>query len=210
MKHSIIFIVILITFPFLTISAQELVDTSILNSKNKSTWSISFSYSPHCAFSFTPKDDSKLYRFFLQGFNGKIDRKTDSERVSFSFGINFRKKDIVDYDHDNQQKVRILEFPFQFNYHLKKSINKYDPYIKSSIRLSYFKIMYFYDSEPGVIYLPERADYLPFIDIGFGSFNKINKKIDLLFESNLGYGITDAFPNRLYFDLLLGLKFKFN
>ena len=197
------------TFPYLTISGQEIVDTSNLY-KNHSIWSISLSYSPHYAFSFTPTDNSQLYRYYLFGFNGKVDRKNDAERISLSLGVNFRKKEIIEYNPDNQQKVILLEFPFQVNYHLKESIDRFDPYLKSSIRICYFKIMYFYDSEPGLIYLPVRADYLPFIDIGYGSFYKINKRIGFLFESNLGYGITDSFPNRVYFDLLFGLKFKFN
>jgi hypothetical protein len=186
----------------LTVSGQENLNSNG-NDQNHSPWSVSLSYSPHFAFSFNPDVNSRPYRDFLFGFNGRLDRKLEAERVTISFGVNFRNKIINHNSPDKKENVTLLEFPIQVNYHLKKTADKFDPYLKSSLRLNRIKSHYYGNDWP-----EDYIDYQPSIDIGYGSFIKIYKNLDLLLESCLGYGFTRSFPNQAYFDLLIGIKFN--
>ena len=207
MKNAFLLSTVLLMASFLTVSGQENANSNG-NDKNHSPWSVSISYSPHFAFSFNPDVNSQPYSDFLFGFNGRFDRKLEAERVTISLGVNFRYKNINHNSPVNKENVTLLEFPIQVNYHLKKSVDKFDPYLKSSIRLRRFKSNYDGVVQAIGVVNTNYIDYQPGIDIGYGSFIKIYKNLDLLFESSLGYGLTNSFPNRAYFDLLLGIKFN--
>jgi hypothetical protein len=210
MKDALLLSTFLLIASFLSIFGQDNKNLNRFDGSH-SPWSVSFSYSPHYAFSFNPPDNSQQYNFFLLGFNGRVDRKINSERVSISFGVNLRNKYIDYYNPDRQEKVTLIEFPFQVNYHLKKTVDNFDPYIKSSLRICCFKSNYYGNSQPSIIggiVNTNYIDYLPLLDIGYGSFLRIYNNLNLLLESNLGYGLTNILPNRAYFDLLIGIKFN--
>ena len=204
MKNVFLISTFIFIASFLTVSGQENAHSNG-NDQNNSPWSVSLSYSPHFAFSFNPDANSRLYRDFLFGFNARFDRKLEAERVTISFGVNFRNKNINHKSTDIKENMTLFEFPIQVNYHLKNTVDRFDPYLKSSVRLCRFKSNY---DQAGVVVNPIYVDYQPFIDIGYGSFIKIYKNLNLLLESSLGYGLTNSFPNRAYFDLLIGIKFN--
>jgi hypothetical protein len=207
MKNTIVLLTWILLFSTVNISGQEKPDT-IENKPGTSPWSVSVSYSPHITFSFDPSATYQSYKVFLSGFNVRIDRKPVSERVSVSLGFNARCK-TIDYSNPSRtEKVTFLEFPVQINYHLQKVVGKFDPYLRTSLRICYFRSEFNHDRVPGELSDNLISDYLPLVDIGIGSFIKITNRMHLLLESNIGYGLTKLLPNRAYADLLIGIKFN--
>jgi hypothetical protein len=208
MKNTIVLLTWLVLFSPVNIHGQEEPDTSE-NKPWTSPWSVSLSYSPHFTFSFDPSATYQSYKVFLSGFNVRVDRKPDSSRVSVSIGFNARFK-TIDYSNPARtEKVTFLEFPVQVNYHLNTSADKFDPYLKATLRICYFKSEFNHDRQPGNPFVDNKiSDYLPMVDIGIGAFIKLTNKIHLLLESDIGYGLTKLLPNRAYADLLIGIKFN--
>lgn len=207
MKNTIVLLTLLLLFSPVNISGQEEPDT-IEKKPGASPWSVSISYSPHFTFSFDPSATFQSYKVFLSGFNFRVDRKPDSARVSVSLGFNARFK-TIDYSNPaRKEKVTFIEFPVQVNYHLNTSADKFDPYLRASLRICYFKSEFDHDRVPGIASNNKISDYLPLVDIGVGSFIKITNRMHLLLESGIGYGLTKLLPNRAYADLLIGIKFN--
>jgi hypothetical protein len=208
MKNAIVLLTLALLFSPSNISGQEVPDTNV-NKPDKSTWSVSISYSPHFTFSFDPSATYQHYKIFLSGFNVRVDRKPDSGRVSVSLGFNVRYK-TIDYSNPARtENVTFLEFPVQVDYHLKKSANRFDPYLKTSLRICYFKSEFNHDRQPDDPFANNIiSDYLPLVDIGIGSFIRITDRMYLLLESDIGYGLTKLLPNRVYADLMIGIKFN--
>jgi len=203
MKNATLLLIVFMIKSLLTISGQENADT-LKTERNHCPLSIELSYSPHYAFSFNPTNISRPFRDFWLGVNSRLIYKVDSERTSISIGVTYRRRKIVQVGLNNYDIATLLEFPIQLNYHLKKTVNKFDPYLKSSLRVCQFKVKYFGYWSEGV---PSNyIDYLLLVDIGYGSNIKINQNFQVFFESSLGYGLTDVLPNRAYLDLLLGFK----
>ncbi|MGD0757132.1 MAG: hypothetical protein ABR927_18970 [Bacteroidales bacterium] len=203
MKKTALLLFIFATTSLLTISGQENADT-LKTERNYSPLSIELSYSPHYAFSFNPTTISRPFRDFWLGVSGRLVYKVDSERTSISIGVTYRRKKIVQSSPGNYDIATLLEVPIQVDYHLKKIVDKFDPYLKSSLRVCQFKVNYIGYTEGAI---PSNyLDYLLLVDIGYGSTIKINKNLHVFFESSLGYGLTDVLPNRAYLDLLIGIN----
>ena len=205
MKKATLLLIVFVTNSLIVIFGQENGNT-LKTELNHCPLSLELSYSPHYAFSFNPTTISRPFRDFWLGVNGRLVYKVDSERTSISIGVTYRRKKIVQTSPNNYDIATLLEFPIQVNYHLKKIVNTFDPYLKTSIRICQFKVNYFGYTGEGI--LSNYIDYLLLADIGYGSSIKINNNLHFFFESSLGYGVTDVLPNRAYLDLLLGFNFK--
>ena len=205
MKKTLLLLIFFVIKSLSAISGQENSNPS-KTEQDHSPLSIELSYSPHYAFSFNPTSISRPYRDFWLGVNGRLVYKVDSERTSISTGVTYRRKKVTASGPDTYGIVTMLEFPIQVDYHLKKTVNKFDPYLKSSLRVCRFKVNYSGYREQG--FLPDYLDYLLLADIGYGSVIRINKNFHVFFEASLGYGFTNVLPNRAYADLLVGIKFN--
>jgi hypothetical protein len=206
-KNTIILASLLFSFSLATVSGQE-EPVQNGNKPTKSSWSVSLSYSPHFTFSFDPSATYQPYKTFFTSFNVRVDRKPDSARVSVSSGFNARFK-TIDYSNPSRtEKVTFLEFPVQVNYYIRKAVDKFDPYLRASLRICYFRSEFDHDRIPGELADNLISDYLPLLDIGAGCYIKINNRMDLLLESDIGYGLTNILPNRIYADVLAGIKFN--
>ena len=203
MKKATLVLIVFVTSSLIIIFGQENGDT-LKTELNHCPLSIELSYSPHYAFSLNPTTISRQFRDFWLGVNGRLVYKVDSERTSISIGVAYRRKKIVQLSPNSSENARLLEFPIQVNYHLKRAVNKFDPYLKSSLRICQFKVNYFgYWSEnvrSNYVY------YLLLVDVGYGSTIKINENFHIFFESSLGYGLTNVLPNRAYLDLQIGFN----
>lgn len=203
MKKATLLLIFFVTKSLISISGQENTDT-LKTKRYHCPLTIELSYSPHYAFSFNPTAISRPFRDFWLGVDGRLVYKVDSERTSISIGVTYRRKKIVQPGSDNHDIATLLEFPIQVNYHLKKTVNRFDPYLKTSLRVCQFKVNYFGIWSEGV---PSNyIDYLLLFDIGYGSNIKIGENFHVFFESALGYGLTDVLPNRAYLDFLIGLN----
>lgn len=206
MKKPKLILILLLAGSTLTVFGQEIPEK---NERSHSPWSIVLvAYSPHYAFSFNPTYISRPYRKYPMGFSGRIEFRQDSERVSVSLGVNFRKKSIRHLNPDFTENVNLIELPIQVNYHLRKSTGRFDPYLLASFRLCHFKSDNYSTSEPGFITRGMYDDYLPAIGVGFGTMIRFNEGLRMVMESNIGYGLSDAFPNRGYIDILIGINLK--
>jgi len=205
MKKAIILLIVFVANSLIIISGQENGDI-LKREPNHYPLSLELSYSPHYAFSFTPTTISRQFRDFWIGVNGRLVYKVDSERTSISIGVTYRRKKVVQTNSNSYDVATLLEFPIQVNYHLKKIVNNFDPYLKTSVRICHIKVNHFGYTGEGI--QSNFIDYLLLADIGYGSLIKINNKLHFFFESSLGYGVTDVLPNRAYLDLLIGLNLK--
>jgi hypothetical protein len=136
-------------------------------------------------------------------------RRQNNERVSLSFGSVYHHTSIDESQISWIKKVTLIEFPFQVNYHLIIEAGNYDPYVKSSIRLSYLKYKYPIHIDSGFISPQTGIDYPLSIDFGCGSSVKLVNNVSLLFEFNLGYRISYLKSDRYYFDAMSGLMYNF-
>ena len=209
MKNLLVLSILLINCPFLSVFCQE-TSNKTKNVSELSPISIDLSYSTRYAFDFNKLRETGPYRLYLNGFNFRLVYKIDTERVSISIGVGYRKKDIFLHNPNDEVRIAMLYFPIQLNYHLKKRVDKFDPYIKSSLRVCYDHEKYNYsivDIEK--IREPEYTGIGLVADIGYGSIVKVYKDFHLFFESSIGYSLTNNFPNRAYIDLYLGVKINF-
>lgn len=204
MKKAVLLLIVFAIKPLISISGQVNADT-LKTGRYHCPLSIELSYSPHYSFSFNPTNISRQFRYFWLGIDSRLVYKVDSERTSLSVGVTYRRKKIVQPGLDAYDIATLLEFPIQVNYHLKKDVDIFDPYLKSSLRVCQFKVNHF--GYRGEEVLSNYIDYLLLVDIGYGSIIKIKDNFHVFFESGLGYGLTDVLPNRTYFDLLLGISF---
>jgi hypothetical protein len=209
MKNLLVLSIWLLNSPFLSAYSQETINQT-KNVSKLSPISIDMSYSPRYAFDFNKLRETGPYRLYLNGFNCRLVHKIDSERVSISIGVGYRKKDIFLHNPNDEVRIAMFDFPIQLDYHLKKKADKFDPYIKSSLRVCYDKEKYNYSIVD--IENVRESEYTGIgliADIGYGSIVKVYKDFHLFFESSIGYSLTNNFPNRAYIDLYLGIKINF-
>jgi len=205
MKRILVSLIILGFSSLLSTSGQETINSDPIISR--SSWSITFSYSPYLAFVSNSNEPLESdYRFYPMGFNASFDWRKESARLGLSLGATYRIKSISHSSGGINETVSFLEFPFQIKYHLKRVKSNFDPYLAPSIRLCRFESDYRDIDVLGSIAQPY-IDYIPIVGLGVGSVTKITGKIDILFESNFGYGITKVLPNRAYIDFLIGTRF---
>jgi hypothetical protein len=180
-----------------------------LSIRQKSPWSVTFSYTPYFAFLSNSKTLSEENKIYPAGFNIAIDRKLRSERTGISLGFTYRIRNFYHTSTNSNRTYTLLEFPIQVKYHLKKVSSNFDPYLAPAIRICRYKEVYDNIDPPGSVSLPYSVDYLPIVDFGYGSIIRLNRNFDFLIENNIGYGLTKVLPNRCYIDLLAGLRYKF-
>jgi hypothetical protein len=194
----------------ISISGQEIIPSE------KSPWSISLSFSPKLGFNLNGYASSDIDESYLFSLDLRAEHKF-SDNFSYSFGVNFNRND-MDFNEiifdgfgagQRYKSVRYLvEFPLQINYHLISNAKRIDPYLKMSLRNSYF-----HHSTVGTLgnepISEKTSDYHLFYDLGFGSHFQINKKISIILESCIGYGVVYYKRKFGYFEDLLGMRYSF-
>ena len=132
---------IIISILTLTSSGQETVTS------DKFPWSFSLSSTPKIGFdlfkNLPPHDINESYFLSL---DFKVDHKL-TKKISYSFGVNLNTNE--KYVHhiifdapspDYFSFVYLIEFPLQINYHFTNDSKKIDPYLKMTIRNSYYHL----------------------------------------------------------------------
>lgn len=181
-------------------------------SQDLSKWSVSFSISPQFE---VPKYDSYAGESFLVSFDNKFNyRFRDHFSLTFGLGFSFKEStnlsivfNGISYESENIfEKVYLFEFPFQMNYHFRKSSKQIDPYFKIALKNS----CYYYDYEsysPQVQFKTYSIKYSVLMDMGIGSYLKITDRISLIYEASIGVGINYYVPDYTYFEGLVGLRY---
>jgi len=205
MKNAFFLTTLLTIISFLNIAGQKATDQDRMKQSQR-PWSFSMSYTPQITFSKNSSDSNEPYKYLLYGFNGRFDYRNINERVSISFGATFRQKPI-NVNNSNNQNLTQFEFPVQVNYHLNKEVNKVDPYLKTTFKLTYLKEKYT-RQDPGTVSLADGIYYSPSVAIGIGTVIKTGKNFSFILESDIGYGIINTLPNRGYTDLLIGIRYN--
>ena len=212
MRKTIYFSILLIITSMISVSGQEIMPSE------KSPWAISISFSPKLGFNLIGYASSDIDESYLFSLDLRAEHKF-SDNFSYSFGVNFNRNDMdfneimfVDFGTGQRQRYKsvryLVEFPLQINYHLISNAKKIDPYLKMSLRNSYFHhyTVGTIGSEP----ISEKtSDYRLFYDLGFGCHFQINKNISIITESCIGYGVVYHNSKFDYYEDLLGIRYSF-
>lgn len=184
------------------------------SSDNASPWAISFSFSPKI-------DRSPVYvptDHFLSAFSLKTDHRTLT-KFSYSFGVvynnwilnTWRYISDVRGSEFSTNKILILEFPIQFNYHLRAPDKKIDPYLMTSLNNSFSHQNYYGEAYHG---LPDdgefsikRSKYCLFYKIGLGTIISLNSSFSLIAETSFGWGLVFYTPKYRFIEQQIGLRY---
>ncbi len=186
----------------------------ILNGQDTITikpWSVSLSYAPKFEIlrPLNPTMD-----IFFKSFELSVDKKI-SQHFSFGFGINYQNLKKNDHPlvfdggsyEDLLFNFTYIDFPIQTNYHFLINHKKIDPYVKASIINSYYHSIL---SAKGIDYYQSDTYDKYFIcwDLGIGGLLKINKRLSLMCQASLGFGIHHDNPQYTFFKSQVGLSYN--
>lgn len=224
MKKLILLLLLVTIFSPGKISGQE--TSHDLNNK----WSASISFSPITTF-FYYHPHNEYLAYYSQGVSEyiypfgldvEITRQLNS-RLFVGSGLNFKSKpgenliNIIgewtgSYYEKSTDNRHIFEIPANIRYKLLTSSKVFDPYIKSGLRVSYFKRYYVgeftrWDFEGTTNGEIDNHDgkLIVFYEIGVGSYLNLSKSIAFLIGSNLTYALS-GFG---YLEFQTGLNYSF-
>jgi len=197
-----ILVVLLMSIFIANLHANDIDSTST----GKSDWAINISYPTYFGI-FLTDALSKDYRYYPFGISFSLDWKKKSDRIWLSPGVIYRTKKI-NHVSGTSETLTFLEFPIKVKYCFNKNVSAFDPFVTSALSICRFESKISGADQPGAIFSPHSIDYLPMLIVGFGSNIQLYKNIDMIIESNFGYGINKVLPNRAYIDLQVGVKFK--
>jgi hypothetical protein len=181
--------------------------------ENKKPWSFSVSYIPKIKI---PRALNSDFYFYFLSFGLATDHKIN-EHFAYSLGLKYqyakknykaqRMSGSYPVTFAESDEITLYEFPLQLNYHFKYNPEKFDYYLKTSLINSYYQ--FHYHSQ----YLTESyneydSKYLIFWDIGVGSYLTVNKRISIVGQLSLGFGLTISPPQNTYLECLVGLRYS--
>lgn len=184
-------------------------------SGNASPWAISFSFSPKFDISpphYAPNDN------FVSAFSLKADHRILT-KLSYSYGIVYNNSILktmrLIFDGLGSElstnKILILEFPLQLNYHLRATAKKFDPYLMTSLNNSYSHQNYYGKAYHGLPsdgeFSIKRSKYCLFYDIGLGTIISLNSSFSLIAETRVGWGLVYYTQKYRFFEGLVGLRY---
>jgi len=186
----------------------------ILNGQDTITikpWSVSLSYAPKFEI-WRPLNPTK--EIFFKSFEVSVNKKL-SQHFSFGFGINYQNMKKNDHsltfdggiEKDLLYDFTYIDFPIQMNYHFLINHKKIDPYVKASFINSYYHS--FFEAKEIDYYQSDTYDkYFICWDLGIGGLLKINKRLSLMCQASLGFGINHYNPQYTFFKSQIGLSYN--
>jgi hypothetical protein len=186
----------------------------ILNGQDTITikpWSVSLSYAPKFVI-WRPLNPTK--DIFFKSFEVSVNKKL-SQHFSFGFGINYQNMKenghSLTFDGGIEKDLffdfTYIDFPIQMNYHFLVNHKKIDPYIKASFINSYYHS--FFEGKGIDFYQSDTYDkYFICWDLGIGGLLKINKRLSLMCQASLGFGIHHYNPQYTFFKSQIGLSYN--
>jgi hypothetical protein len=187
-----------------------LVNICLLKVNGQGPWSISISNSPRIE-----HRDPRLKNLLYYPFSPSIItdyRMTD--RFSFSTGVFFH------YEKDKDHaigipstyfifKTYLYEVPIQSNYHFNDKTNKFDPFIKTAIRYTFYHLSSTMHVQEDIIKSHYNDSYVLW-DFGAGLNFKIHENLFLRCQLSYGFGLIHEYKNFRYFEPLISLGYTFN
>jgi hypothetical protein len=206
--YYLLFTLLVLYFPT-TLSGQN------LESNNDHYWAISFSFSPKIDISppyYAPNDN------FVPAFCIKVDHRILT-KFSYSFGVEYNNwilnTERLIFDglgsEISTNKITILEFPIQLNYHLSGFDKMFDPYLMTSLNNSYSHQDYSGKAYNG---LPDdgefsikRSKYCLFYKLGLGTNINLSSSFSLIAETSVGFGLVFYTTKYIFVEGQIGIRY---
>mgnify|MGYP000947742773 FL=1 len=200
---------LLILYFHTTLSGQN------LNSNNNNYWAISFSFSPKIDISppyYAPNDN------FVPAFCLKADHRILT-KFSYSFGVEYNNwilnTERLIFDglgsEISTNKIAILEFPIQLNYHLSGFDKMFDPYLMTSLNNSYSHQDYSGEAYNGFPddgeFSIKRSKYCLFYKLGLGTNIRLSSSFSLIAETSVGLGLVFYTTKYIFTEGQIGIRY---
>lgn len=203
MKRRILLLISILTISTFILSGQDSIRIK--------PWSISLSYAPRFEI-YRPLNPTDL--IYFKSFEVSINKKI-SQHLSIGLGINYQNMKKNDhalvFDGDGINKdlfydFTYFDFPIQIDYHFFKNHKTFDPYLKASIINSFYHS--FFEAIGIDYYFSDTyTKYFICLDLGIGGQLKIYKRLSLMCQASLGFGINHYNPQYTFFKSQIGLSY---